>query len=302
MVLTYETRKRSVRKTLLSPKELALAIGVSESTLKRWADEGLVQVSRTAGGHRRIPMPEALRFVRESKATIVRPDILQLHELAAVQQEVTSGRSTDEAVFAALKEGQAHRVRGLILGAYVAGRSLAAVFDGPLRDSLHRLGDLWHHDEQGILIEHRATDLCIQAINQLRSLLNPAADNAPLALGGACSNDPYILPSLMAATVLAEAGWRDMNFGPDTPVEVLMRAAERYQPRLVWRSCSVETDRDALGADMEHLADFLATRHIVLVVGGRGMVSPERLGRANTHRASSMAELAETARRLYFAA
>jgi excisionase family DNA binding protein len=50
----------------LSPRELAAAVGVSESSLKRWADEGRVKVARTAGGHRRIELAEAVRFIRQS--------------------------------------------------------------------------------------------------------------------------------------------------------------------------------------------------------------------------------------------
>jgi len=37
----------------LSPRELAEALGVSESSLKRWVDAGKIAASRTEGGHRR---------------------------------------------------------------------------------------------------------------------------------------------------------------------------------------------------------------------------------------------------------
>ena len=53
-------------KPLLSPRELAQAIGVSESSLKRWADAGQIRVARTAGGHRRISIADAVRFIREA--------------------------------------------------------------------------------------------------------------------------------------------------------------------------------------------------------------------------------------------
>lgn len=52
-------------KPLLSPRELAQAIGVSESSIKRWIDDGLIGATKTAGGHRRIAGSEAIRFVRE---------------------------------------------------------------------------------------------------------------------------------------------------------------------------------------------------------------------------------------------
>src|SRR5215211_2356769 len=63
---------------LLTPKDLADAIGASESSLRRWVDSGRVKMSRTAGGHRRIPLAEAIRFIRETHATVVRPDLLGL--------------------------------------------------------------------------------------------------------------------------------------------------------------------------------------------------------------------------------
>ncbi len=291
-------------KSLLSPKELALAIGVSESTLKRWADEGLVQVSRTAGGHRRIPLPEALRFVRETKATIVRPDLLDLPELAAAQTEAWSGRNPDDAIFEALKEGDSVKARGLILSGYLSGRSLAALCDGPIKESMHRLGDLWKHDELGILIEHRATDIIIQALNQLRSIIKPATVTttsgasaaASIALGGAAEHDPYILPSLMCATLLSEAGYRDINFGPHTPVDVLIRASRQYQPRLVWYTCSVNEPQKIVPAQMIDLADTLLAMKGSLIIGGRGIESVPLPDRPNVYRAPSMGELVAFAR------
>ena len=69
-------------KTLLTPKELAEVIGASESSLRRWVDAGSIRMSRTTGGHRRIPVAEAIRFIRESGATVVRPDLLGLEEIA----------------------------------------------------------------------------------------------------------------------------------------------------------------------------------------------------------------------------
>ena len=70
---------------LLTPKDLADAIGASESSLRRWVDSGRVKMSRTAGGHRRIPLAEAIRFIRETHATVVRPDLLGLGDVASLR-------------------------------------------------------------------------------------------------------------------------------------------------------------------------------------------------------------------------
>src|SRR6476659_2016638 len=60
---------------LLTTHDVALAIGASESSLRRWTNSGAIRTQRTVGGHRRIPLSEAIRFVRETGATVVRPEL-----------------------------------------------------------------------------------------------------------------------------------------------------------------------------------------------------------------------------------
>src|SRR6185295_13435922 len=92
-------------KSLLTPRELADAIGASESALRRWVDAGDIHMSRTAGGHRRIPVQEAIRFIRESGATVVRPEILGLAGLESapmIPPTRANAPSTVDALFDAL--------------------------------------------------------------------------------------------------------------------------------------------------------------------------------------------------------
>lgn len=85
-------------KPTLSPKELAEAIGVSESSLKRWVDEGVIQASRTRGGHRRIALAEAVRYIRESGIPIIRPDILGISDVD-VASLTQAARQRPESLF-----------------------------------------------------------------------------------------------------------------------------------------------------------------------------------------------------------
>ena len=55
----------------ISPKEFAAAIGSSESSLKRWLDQGVIPCTKTPGGHRRIEVNEAIKYVRASDLTLV---------------------------------------------------------------------------------------------------------------------------------------------------------------------------------------------------------------------------------------
>ena len=255
---------------IISPKELADAIGVSESSLKRWADNGLIRVSKTAGGHRRITIGETIRFIRSIRAPLLKPEVIGLDDLPTNGEAVLSTDSPTDRLHAYLVEGKERQARGLILSLYLNGQSVVEIADGPIRTAMERIGELWMHDATGVSIEHHAVDICIQAVNRLRQVI-VQNDAGPFAIGGAAPGDPYLLPSLLVAVALASEGWRVVNLGPDTPFDSFVVAADRYKPQLVWLSASSVHDDVEMSFGVERIAHALADRGITLVVGGRGL-------------------------------
>ncbi len=267
---------------LLSPRELAHALGVSESSLKRWVDSGRIEAMRTDGGHRRIALSEALRFIRETGAPIEHPEILDLPEIA-----LASG----ERLLHHLRVGDVVGARGWLLSRYLGGASVEELCDGPVREAMHTLGELWTHGEAGIFIEHRATDVCLQALAQLRSTFS-VPSSAPVAVGATPEDDPYILPSFMAAMVIASCGLRAVNLGPDTPVVALAAAVAEHQPRLVWISISAPLAPARMRSIEEWLQTLPSTTTVV--IGGRK--SGGFSTRGHIHHVETMTELAAVAR------
>jgi MerR family transcriptional regulator, light-induced transcriptional regulator len=282
----------------LSPKDLALVIGVSESSLKRWVDEGRLQAGRTAGGHRRIPMYEAVRFIRATNQSVVRPDLLGVDELASTSVALVSGGSGEAELLRALEAGQSDQARGIVVALFLAGRSVAGVFDGPMAYAMHRVGELWQHPGNGIMIEHRATEICLQAVHQIRLLLPSVEESAPVAVGAAAPSDPYVMASLMAATTLQEAGYRDINLGANTPIDTLIAATRQYAPALVWVSLSSPYERTQMLANIEKLSGVVHAMGSSLVLGGRAICGQHWPKMPSTHVVSSMSELAAFARGL----
>lgn len=281
-------------KSLLTPKELAEALGASESSIRRWVDSGDIRISRTAGGHRRIPLTEAIRFIRQIGAPVVRPELLGLGKLSFTDSK-EEHLSDAENLFQSLRAGDGDTIRDFLVSRYLNGQALHSIFDGPLLAAIQRVGDLWQHDERGILIEHRATEICIEAVAMLRRLLPPVEEGSPLALGGAAQGDPYQLPSMMAGAVLFESGFMDVNFGANTPVELLGREAIDRGARLVWLSISSSCEPKPLKASLKKLAVNLGKHKIDLVFGGRHHLHyvPGKL--ANVTSVQSMTALAALA-------
>jgi len=280
----------------LSPRDLAVAVGASESSLKRWIDDGAVTASRTAGGHRRILRADAVRFIRESRLQIVRPDLLGL-DVSSVGAVRGDHPAADD-LLEAMRAGDGRTVIGLVVSAFVAGASVAEICDGPVRDALSAVGELWRHGADGIAIEHQAVEACAQALGMIREMLPEPGAEAPTAIGGAVTGDPYLLPTLVAAVVLREGGYRAVNLGPDLPSAALLHGIERHRPALVWRSASIARDDRDLKRELDALAPALRAEPAELVLGGRGLASTSIPREERCHAFASMGELSGFARGL----
>lgn len=289
-------------KPVLSPKELAEAIGVSESSIKRWIDDGVIEASRTAGGHRRIAAPEVVRFVRESKSPLLRPEVLGLDEVTAVGR----GRGADgeewETLFGFLQAGASSEAIGFLLSLYLGGRSMAQVVDGPLQRAMAKVGELWVSDPSGIFWEHRATQIALQAVSRLRWLI-ASSSRGPVAVGGAPAGDPYQLPSLCVAAVLEAEGLETVNLGPDTPLESLLIATDDLDASLVWLSLSGNGSAlVTLEQEIGPFVESLESRGVPLVIGGGKAADLEAPASDLVYRGSSMAELEALLKGMRFSA
>ncbi len=300
-VMIVQIVQGDVVKRAFSPRDLAKAIGVSESSLKRWVDDGLIHASRTAGGHRRITLTEAVRFVRASSTPLAHPEILGLPDLDALDEPLPAREEQADRMFELLRDGQAEQARSLAMLMYLDGQSIAEICDGPISSSMHELGKLWLKSDSGIHIEHRAMDLCAGVMNQLRILID-VDTNAPIAIGGAPTGDPYLLPSLMAAATLEDIGFRAINLGPESPAVALLRAAVDWGASLVWLSISVAQDRKSIGESIATLIESLDRAGISLIIGGRARTVLTLPNVSHLHIGNSMAELSAFARGLQIAA
>src|SRR5918994_1138158 len=180
----------------LTSRETARLLGVSEASVKRWADGGLLPSEKTAGGHRRF-----------------RPVVV--------------------AMFGALLDGSAGKASALLTDAHASGRGLAALFDEVLCPSMRRVGDLWHEGELTVAQEHVATRAALSALQALGGALAAAEPSAPLAVCCGAEEDFHELPVNCSELVLREGGWAVLNLGANTPFYALAEAVARRGPRLV---------------------------------------------------------------------
>ena len=108
----------STSEPLLKTRQVAEALGVSASTVKRWVDSGALAASRTVGKHRLVPLAEALRLARAQELPASRIRAL----MGAGRVEVPCFDAARAELVAALTRGDAGGACRLLTRAYAGCR------------------------------------------------------------------------------------------------------------------------------------------------------------------------------------
>lgn len=199
--------------THLSPKDLASIVGVSESSLKRWVDDGRLRAERTSGGHRRVPVAEAVRFIRETAAEIVEPSLLGIAELSASVLANTRRQGVERALMAAVGGGRADEVVGIVLLAFLQSRVVGSVCDGPMAVGLvHAPEPGAAHSSQNGARAHPPAEAMHRATRIMAQLLPHPGQSGPRAVVRTIGADAALV-SEMAALALQERGYRTIVEG-----------------------------------------------------------------------------------------
>ncbi len=251
-----------------TPRQVAVSLGVSESSLKRWCDRGLVPFQRTIGGHRRIPMYGLIQFLREQGTAIANPEAVGLPE-RTVRSLAEPSCSVDQ--FAqGLVDGDAASARRMVFELYLGGHAIARICDELVQPAFVAIGKRWSTGNVDVYEEHRAFELVAGLLQELRLALPPVSASSPVAMGCSAQGDCYGLPTRMVELTLLELGWNAISLGASVPFESLAKAVEKYAPRLLWLSTSVMADESEFVVGLQGLLQRICTDTAV-VVGGRAL-------------------------------
>ena len=239
------------RALTLTTTEASGLAEVAPSTLKRWADQGLLPFTRTAGGHRRFERWAVERLVRE-----------QLQP--AANDEPLAG-----AWVRCLVDGQRHALDSRLLEARARLGAWSAVCD-ELGGALAELGHQWRAGRLTIADEHSATEGLLRALARFGDAM-PRRPDGPRVLLACVGEDDHTLGLAMAELCLLELGWTPRWHGRRTPVGELVRLVRAGGVGLVALSASAAS-RDA--AALKNVADEVGaacrSQRAGLLLGGQG--------------------------------
>lgn len=264
---------------------------MSESSVKRWSDQGLMATQKTAGGHRKLALADVLRFVREHGYDVGKPELLGLPP--RLPQRAAATTDTQAQLLTAMIDGDGDAVRRILVGLFVRGVALTDVFDQVLAPALRELGDQWEHGTVRVFEEHRAIGLVERALHELRRLLPRPARRRASVVVATLSGDPYTVAITMAELTLGELGWTTNNLGPDTPVHTLVEAITALSPRVLCLGINWIAELHAFKLAYATVASHAREHRTAIVIGGPAVTPTLRAEIRFAACCASMRELAD---------
>lgn len=251
----------------LTTKEVARLCRVSDATVKRWEDSGLLKSERTSGGHRRFRAEEVVRFQRQQNL-----GLKQCYGDESVaktkSRRLENIGQTGSPLFNALLAGCEEESLNLLLDAYLQDTSLTKIFDNLLCPALSRIGKLWFNGELTVTHEHLATRTAGNAVHKLRNSLSVPEMSENLAFCCAFEGDLHELPTYLAQITIENEGWEVMNFGANTPLYSLTEEVSQHSPQVICISATYVSDIERLSRDYREFRETAVKLKIPIILGG----------------------------------
>lgn len=157
-----------------STRELSELCAVGETTVKRWANMGLIKYHKTIGGHRKFKLDDVLDFIDKNHIRVSSEQLERLQvqkrnadaidlntEILLVRGDVSA---LAEKLTEHLLEFKKHEVEALLSKAIERIPSFSVIFDNMIAPAMHRIGNLWCEKKLSISDEHIITNMIVEAI------------------------------------------------------------------------------------------------------------------------------------------
>lgn len=257
----------------ISTKGAMQTLGVSATTIKRWADDGTLPSVRTAGGHRRF-RPAAVENLVAQKS------ISQLEDDKAYEWSKMLRESENTLICEQIMR----------LGAKHEDWFSVADFLGQVTAEI---GRLWSEGEFSVVDEHIATSRLHQVLDTISNKL-PVRPESGTAFLATLSDEFHTLGLSMAQLCLRSTGLNTVWIGADTPVDELVDFIEGEHPRaklLVLSASECSTSDALISSACTQLSAVCKALGVGFIVGGKGHW-PDELGYGKRY--DSFRELRET--------
>ena len=251
-----------------TPKQVSLAIGVSESSIKRWCDKGSITANYSTGGHRRISTSGLLNFIRGSRYVLANPVAIGLPERFPIEEmprDELLNRIVDSLV-----SGNEIAMRQLAIELFLAGNRIDKICDDFIAPAFAKVGELWQCHSIEVFQERLACEMSQRILNEIRTLIPVPTEGSPVAIGASPQGDFYSLPSMMVELTFRDCGWQSTSMGENVPLASLATAIQTYSPKIFWISASHLESKERFITEFTQLHNQFGGS-VSFIIGGRAL-------------------------------
>jgi len=263
-----------VQRTILSTADIARLFSVTETTVKRWADEGTLKCQKTPGGHRKFEIRSVIDFAEKNNfdpvgvlayagdrrfSETLQVAILSRDYEALVRMYVDRALSPDTTdLFAFLSFLYEHRI------------ALAEIYDLVLRPGMYAIGEMWANGKIGVGHEHRASYETMDALAKLQTEILLKHPTGRHVLCACLGDELHEIGLRCSANIFESEGWRVHYLGARTPVDAIVASVHEVRPDVVSLSVTHVGSADETASELGTIARAVESFDGRMIVGGCG--------------------------------
>jgi excisionase family DNA binding protein len=254
----------------MSTEQVAQLLQVTETTIKRWADEGKISCSRTPGGHRKFMLADVVRFAEEHalplNGALPAPgaETEQLRNALLIRNYSPIIHALEQA---ALRADRA-RISELFLTLARNQIPFPVIVDNMIRPALASVGAAWIAGKLEIHQEHRATHALMESLPGLFRELHRKPANGLTAVCACAPGEHHDLGLRSLAYALELEGWHVHYLGADTPFKSIESCLRKVRPDLLCLSVTAPTPPKQLMARVHAIGKAAASIGTTVMLGG----------------------------------
>jgi excisionase family DNA binding protein len=268
-----------VQKTILSTADVARLFDVTETTVKRWADEGELRCQKTPGGHRKFEIRSVIEFADrnnfEPVATLELPGSDALADSIRVAILSRDYAKLVDAFIAKALSPDRNDLYEYLTYLYEHKIALWEIYDLVVRPGMQEIGSKWERGEIEISHEHRASFETMDALTKLQTHIYTKPPTGKTALFACLDSEQHEIGLRTAANVFESEGWNTHNLGARTPYRSIVSTIKEVKPAVVCLSITLPENVADIHAKLSEISSVVHASGTRLVVGGRGVDAPD---------------------------
>jgi excisionase family DNA binding protein len=256
----------------ISTQEVAGLFRVTETTIKRWAGDGIIPCVKSPGGHRKFRLADVIGFAEKRGYPIsgtLEPPVSEARmEQVRFAIHTQNYHKIAEVLFDEALQADPEGLYRFLLYLSKHNVKLSTLADEVLRPPMVRIGDLWKEGRLRIDQEHRTSRAMTEAMVRLAPELHKKKSNGMLAACACLEGERHEIGLRSMAFALESEGWKVHYLGADTPYDSVAEYVSKAMPQLLCVSFAATGPDSALRKGYATVARALRRAGGKFVAGG----------------------------------